>query len=259
MAGYQRKSTGAFVPYIHEREDGLALRQWIRTRPFYNGELFLFGGSYVASLHYTTAPFESDIKGAVFEVQDSERYNLWYRNGQMRKGHANWHFGLYKNKCGLNKSFNIMSFSERPLKGLSERVLGNRAEDFEQMLAAPFPSDEFWNTRSGSASMRDALKNAKIPVLLTTGFYDIFTGGHALFTVDVVWHYDAGLTKLHAMTDGYGIIPMPKYDENQKEYITGVQDAYNVLSIMECGADQDFAMISAVVDVATDVSVSFHN
>ena len=26
----QGKSSGAFVPYIHEREDGLALREWIR-------------------------------------------------------------------------------------------------------------------------------------------------------------------------------------------------------------------------------------
>ena len=119
----QGKSTGAFVPYIHEREDGLALREWIRKQSFYSGELYLFGKSYSASLHYATAPFEEDIKGAVFEVQDSERYHLWYRNGQMRKGHAKWHFGLYKNKCGLNKSFNMQSFSERPLKDLSERVL----------------------------------------------------------------------------------------------------------------------------------------
>ena len=78
--------------------------------------------------------------------------------------------------------------------------------------------------------------------------YDIFTEGHALFTVDVVWHYDAGLTKLHNMSDGYGIIPMPKFDEDQESYITGVQDAYNVLSIMECGEGQDFAMISAVLE-----------
>ena len=78
------KSTGAFVPYVHEREDGLALREWVRRQPFYNGELYLVGGSYTASLHYATAPFEDDVKGAVFEVQDSERYSLWYRNGQMR-------------------------------------------------------------------------------------------------------------------------------------------------------------------------------
>ena len=173
----QGKSTGAFVPYIHEREDGLALREWIRKQPFYNGELYLLGKSYTASLHYATAPFESDIKGAVFEVQDSERYNLWYRNGQMRKGHANWHFGLYKNKCGLNKSFNIMSFSERPLKDLSERALNDRAEDFEQMLAAQFPSDEFWNTRLGGNDTRNAVSEANIPILLTTGYNDYYVGG----------------------------------------------------------------------------------
>ena len=173
----QGKSTGAFVPYIHEREDGLALREWIRKQPFYNGELYLLGGSYTASLHYATAPFEDDVKGAVFEVQDSERYNLWYRNGQMRKGHANWHFGLYKNKCGLNKSFNVRSFSERPLKGLSERVLNDRAEDFEQMLAAQFPSDEFWNTRFGGKDARTAVIEANIPILLTTGYNDFYVGG----------------------------------------------------------------------------------
>ena len=65
------KSTGNFVPYIHEREDGLMLREWIRSCTFYNGELFLLGGSYTASLHYATAPFEQDIRAAIFEVQDS--------------------------------------------------------------------------------------------------------------------------------------------------------------------------------------------
>ena len=101
----QGRSTGAFVPYVHEREDGLALREWIRKQSFYNGELYLLGASYTTSLHYATAPFEPDVKGAIFEVQDSERYRLWYRNGQMRMGHANWHFGLYKPKCGLKKEF----------------------------------------------------------------------------------------------------------------------------------------------------------
>lgn len=173
----QGKSTGAFVPYIHEREDGLALREWIRKQSFYNGELYLFGSSYTASLHYSTAPFEDDVKGAVFEVQDSERYNLWYRNGQMRKGHANWHFWLYKAKCGLEKKYNMQSFSEKPLKDLSKRVLGDRAEDFEQMLAAQLRSDKFWDTRFGGQDARNAVIKANIPILLTTGYNDFYVGG----------------------------------------------------------------------------------
>ena len=78
--------------------------------------------------------------------------------------------------------------------------------------------------------------------------YDIFTEGHALFTVDVVWHYSAGLQKLQAMDGGYGIIPMPKLDEDQDEYITGVQDAYNTMAILQSGGSQDFEMISAVME-----------
>ena len=173
----QGKSTGAFVPYVHEREDGLAFLAWIREQPFYNGELFLLGASYTTSLHYATAPFAKDIKGAVFEVQDSERYRLWYRNGQMRKGHANWHFGLYKSKCGLPKTFGVHSFSELPLANLSERVLGERAEDFEQMLAAADPSHAFWNTRFGGIDAKDAVTDANIPILLTTGYNDFYVGG----------------------------------------------------------------------------------
>ena len=173
----QGKSTGAFVPYIHEREDTLALYEWIRGRDFYNGELYPVGGSYTASLHYTAAPFPPDIKGAVFEVQDYDRYRLWYRNGQMRAGHANWHFSLYKNKCGLNKKFNMDSFSSLPLAGLSERALGDVAEDFEEMLAAPNPRDEFWSTRYGGGEAYGATDNAGIPILLTTGYNDFYVGG----------------------------------------------------------------------------------
>ena len=173
----QGKSTGAFVPYVHEREDGLALRDWIRKQSFYNGQLLLMGGSYTASLHYSTAPFEKDIIGAVFDVQDSERYRLWYRNGQMRRGHANWHFGLYKDKCGLQKNFNMDSFSQLPLADLSERVLGDRAEDFEQMLEGYRYEHSFWQTRFGGAEARDAVADADIPILLTTGYNDFYVGG----------------------------------------------------------------------------------
>lgn len=187
----QGKSTGAFVPYIHEREDGLALREWIRRQPFYNGELYLLGGSYTASLHYATAPFEPDIKGAVFEVQDSERYRLWYRNGQMRKGHANWHFGLYKDKGNLNKRFSMKSFSALPLKGLSKRVLGEYADDFEQMLEASSPSHEFWSTRFGGIDTKDAVTNADIPILLSTGYNDFYVGG-----VFDMWKHMSEKTKI---------------------------------------------------------------
>lgn len=95
---------------------------------------------------------------------------------------------------------------------------------------------EFW-TSTGAYMPTDSMTN-----------YDVFTGGNALFTVDVVYHYSSGLAKLHAMDDEYGIIPMPKFDSDQDEYVTGIQDAYNVIAILQSGANQDFEMISAVLE-----------
>ena len=71
----------------------------------------------------------------------------------------------------------MSSFSQLPLSGLSERVLGDRAEDFEQMLAAEGPGDGFWRTRFGGDDERHAAVNANIPILFTTGYNDFYVGG----------------------------------------------------------------------------------
>lgn len=172
------KSEGDCIPYINEREDGLNLQEWVRKQSFYNGELFLKGGSYLTSVHYATAPFADDIKGAIFGVQDSERYNICYRNGFLKKAlHGSWYVGMYKAKSHMKKNYTKGSFDMLPMKDFTKTVFGERVEDFDEMLKAPNPDYEFWNTRFGGNDARNATNNVKFPVLFTTGFYDIYTGG----------------------------------------------------------------------------------
>ena len=175
----QGKSEGDWIPYINEREDGLNLQEWLRKQKFYNGELFLKGVSYLTSVHYATAPFADDIKGAVFGVQDSERYNICYRNGFLKKAlHGEWYVTMYKSKTIKKKNYGSSSaFDILPLKDFTKTVLGEEAEDFNEMLKAPNPEDKFWQTRSGGNDARCATKDVNFPVLFTTGFYDIYTGG----------------------------------------------------------------------------------
>ena len=172
------KSTGDCVPYIYEREDGLNLQQWIRQHSFYNGELYLVGHSYTSSVHYVTAPFAEDIKGAVLQVQDCERYNCNYRNGFYKMGlHGGWYVNMYKKKTIREKSYAPESFHMLPLNDFSQTVFGEKSEDFDQILLHPDRNDPFWNTRYGGGEAHNAVKNAEIPILFTTGFYDIYTGG----------------------------------------------------------------------------------
>ena len=172
------KSSGDCVPYIYEREDGLALQQFVREQPFYNGEIYLWGGSYTASIHFVTAPFAKDIKGAVLAVQDCERYNCIYRNGFYKMGlHGGWYVGMYKKKSIPVKNYAPETYNMLPLSDFSKTVFGERAEDLDEILRHPNKNDEFWTTRYGGGETHNAIQHANIPILLTTGFYDIYTGG----------------------------------------------------------------------------------
>lgn len=172
------KSTGDCIPYIFEREDTLALYDWVRAQSFYNGELFLSGRSYTSSVHLVATPWASDIKGAVIEVQDCDRYNCNYRNGFYKMGlHGDWYVKMYKKKTILNKPYTKEFYHMLPLIDFSQTVFGERAEDFDEILRHPKRDDPFWQTRYGGGEARNAIKHARIPVLLTTGFYDIYTGG----------------------------------------------------------------------------------
>ena len=177
-------SRGDCIPYINEREDGLALRAWVREQEFYNGEIYLCGHSYSSSVHFTTAPFEADVKGAVLEAQDCERYNCNYRNGFFKVGlHGGWYVGMYKRKSNLKKCYTTDSYRMLPLADFSKTVLGESSDDLDAIFSHPRRDDEFWSTRFGGGEAHDAIKHAGIPILLVTGFYDIYTGG-----VFDMWH-----------------------------------------------------------------------
>ena len=172
------KSTGDCIPYINEREDGLNLQAWIRQQPFYNGELYLKGRSYLSSVHYATAPFAEDIKGAIFGVQDCERYNICYRNGFFKRAlHGNWSIGMYRLNGRKAWNFTPKAFDMLPLKDFTKTVLDQAAPDLDGILSAPDPADPFWQTRLGGSDARDAVKSIRFPALFTTSFHDIYTGG----------------------------------------------------------------------------------
>ncbi len=172
------KSGGDCIPYIYEREDGLHLQQWIRKQSFYNGELYLFGGSYTSSVHFVTVPFAKDIKGAILEIQDCNRYNCNYRNGFYKIGlHGSWYIDMYKHKSNIEKNYVVEDFNMLPLINLSVAKFKEKAVDFDEILCHPDPKDEFWKSRNGGGETINAIKHADIPILLVTGFYDIYTGG----------------------------------------------------------------------------------
>ena len=173
------KSHGEFIPFVHERKDGLALQAWIRQQDFYNGELFLKGGSYTTTVHYVTAPFAPDIKGAVFNVQDTDRYRKCYRNCCFKRGlYGDWYAENYKAKTMEEKHFDkAASFEILPLTDFCKTVFGEAVPELQEIFLSPNPTDALWDNPEGGADTRHITDRVRFPVLLTTGFYDVYSAG----------------------------------------------------------------------------------
>lgn len=81
--------------------------------------------------------------------------------------------------------------------------------------------------------------------------YLCFTEGRAAFTVDVIYHYESGLAMMRDADFEIGMIPVPKYDEDQANYKASVQDAHNVMSVMyyRRSTDNHYEAISAMLEL----------
>jgi len=174
-------SEGDWIPYESERADGLALLEFVRRLPWYNGEIFLKGGSYLASVHWayldTNPP---DVKGAALYVQDVNRYNIAYRNGFFKSGlHGGWFVGGYKKKNKTLQRDKSVTFMQFPLADFPRRYWGESVPALENKLRHPRADDPFWSSdaEGSGAAYRHALEKSTMPVLLKTGFYDIYTEG----------------------------------------------------------------------------------
>jgi predicted acyl esterase len=91
--------------------------------------------------------------------------------------HGDWYVSMYKKKTILKKNYTRESFNMLPLSDFSKTVFGEEAKDFDEILKHPDINDDFWKTRYGGGEAHNAIKHSDIPILLVTGFYDIYTGG----------------------------------------------------------------------------------
>lgn len=175
------RSEGDWIPFEHEREDGLDLLDWVRKLPWYNGEIFLSGGSYLSAVHWayldTNPP---DVKGAVLPVMDVYRYNISYRNGAFKLAFfRDWTLQAYRVKDHSLKRDKSINPREFPLSDFPKRYWGVDEPLFANIFAHPDRNDPFWTSDepgSGKNSRR-AFLDSTMPILLKTAAFDVAVEG----------------------------------------------------------------------------------
>ena len=161
-------SEGICIPYINEKNDGLDTLEQIRELSIYNGEIYLFGESYLVSVHLCyISEKPRDIKGAVFNIQTDRMYFRNYRNGcNYDLCNLNWWISMIKRQYPNQNTENAI---KRPYIDVMKRIIG---EDF------PYYNSHLLNDKYNDFWQSDprtyATENIEFPVLFLEGWYDFY-------------------------------------------------------------------------------------
>lgn len=165
------KSEGVCVPYT-EREDGLATLEFIRRQPWYNGDIFITGGSYGTTVHLTYLSADPpDIKGAALDIQTDRMYFRDFRNGcNYAYSNLGWWAGMLKRRY---PGAQWKDAQVRPYKDIAKRVWGEDVPEYTGKLMSIDPDAPLWK----NDSRENVIDHIRFPVLFGEGWYDFYIEG----------------------------------------------------------------------------------
>ncbi|MGZ6777690.1 MAG: CocE/NonD family hydrolase [Mycobacterium sp.] len=175
-------SSGDFDPFMHEVADGADTAAWLRDQPWFTGSFATMGMSYLgftqwallrdppkemAAAVITVGPH--DISGprwgtGSFGLND---FLGWSDNVSHQEDQ-----GRIRNIVRMVRSRQQLAraTADLPVGGAGRTLLGKGAPWFEPWLEHTEPDDPFW----APTQLHDALERAEVPVLLLTGWQDLF-------------------------------------------------------------------------------------
>jgi uncharacterized protein len=167
---------------VHEVDDGADTVAWMREQPWFDGRFATYGPSYMGFTQWAllmdpppelvTAvvmvgphDFRSAVyPGGAFSLND---FLGWSNQTSRQEEH-----GLLR---GLTADFTesrdlARTRQDLPLLDAGERLLDGRASWYRDWVTRRDPDDHFW----APMQLADALERVQVPVLLQTGWQDLF-------------------------------------------------------------------------------------
>jgi putative CocE/NonD family hydrolase len=174
-------SGGEFYPFRYESQDGYDTVEWAAALPYANGQVGMYGGSYVGATQMLAAMAAPPHLVSIFPyVTASEYYNGWtYQSGALEQWFASsWASGLATDT--------LRRKAER-LSNPRDWVRDLPVDDYRMLEAPPAPTlaayfrdwvfhetdDEYWRPWKIS----DHYGEMKVKALHAGGWHDIFLKG----------------------------------------------------------------------------------
>ncbi|GEM_PF-1979301 len=172
-------SEGDFVPFHDERADGLDTIAWIEQQPWFDGRIYLTGGSYLGFVQlamYEVLP--PSVKGAFTAVMADDGRYTFFRNGVFKADLGPiWFPGVYHYQdliYGSAHGSYDAEWDKNPMSTYMRRIYGYDVPAFNNI----------WYLRNDPMAMPDYFSQAfncmtklHTPMLMVTGWSEPFFSG----------------------------------------------------------------------------------
>lgn len=175
-------SEGHFEPGSAEAEDAADTVAWMREQPWFRGEFATFGSSYLGYTQWALLlDPPAELSTSVIGVGPHDIAESSWSSGAFALGDAlTWSYQLARQEHGgvVRTTLRLMTVPWRlrrpllkvPLSSAATKMFKGGAEWYESWLRAPDVNDPYWR----SSRLGDALQRVTTPVLLLTGWQDVF-------------------------------------------------------------------------------------
>ncbi len=180
-------SEGEFYPFRHERADGVASIQWLRTRPESNGRIGMYGFSYQGATQFLAAAEQPEGLLAIAPgMAATDLYRGWfYHNGALRLASTlGWGLQMLKmdaRRLNLREASDKLEQAWADLRNQTNILPFRDHPALASTGLPPYVLDWFDHHRPGpyweSLDISTCLNRINIPALHISGWYDTYLKG----------------------------------------------------------------------------------
>ena len=167
-------SEGEWIPFVHERDDGIDTLRWLVAEHWTDGNGGLIGASDLGFTQWVMADaLPRDVKTIVPAVFSTNRYATMYEHGMFRSDlYTSWTVGNSGLTAALSPREQFWgAVRHRPALEADERFLGAKLPWYREWLSHPEPDAKLWSEGMW-AELRRVPERTNVPVLMIGGWYD---------------------------------------------------------------------------------------
>lgn len=172
------RSQGSWYPMANERNDGLDTLAWLVKQDFMDGNIALYGMSYLAGVQWAMADaLPPEVKTMIPMVYGTDAYAVQYEGGLFRhEVFTAWAALMPKDSMRFdNGDAYHAATRHRPAKDADVAELGGPIDWYRAWIHADTRSARFWNQEE-VRFMRQQPSRVKVPILAIGGWFDFFLG-----------------------------------------------------------------------------------